>query len=184
MFVRVSVVAFHTKVSVAAGSVRVVVPATAVACTVVVPEVEPSNLTVLVYVSFQPIASLPKSSVLSVSEINEVLMATATRLSKAAVAQLHAASCQVADVLEVAVRTCHVVGAVAELTSTTVVALFKASVFPEVQDTLVWSQVLVQLLIQVISVVKATVPLASGKAIFLNPVVVPPSIEVPDPLLN
>jgi hypothetical protein len=43
LFVRVSVVALPTKVSVAAGSVMVVVPATAVACNVVVPEVEPER---------------------------------------------------------------------------------------------------------------------------------------------
>ena len=41
LLVRVSVVALPTKVSVAAGSVMVVVPATAVACNVVVPEVDP-----------------------------------------------------------------------------------------------------------------------------------------------
>jgi hypothetical protein len=41
LLVSVSVVALPTKVSVAAGSVRVVVPATAVACNVVVPDVEP-----------------------------------------------------------------------------------------------------------------------------------------------
>jgi len=46
LFVSVSVVAFPTSVSVAAGSVRVVVPATAVACTVVVPDVDPANLVV------------------------------------------------------------------------------------------------------------------------------------------
>jgi hypothetical protein len=43
LLVRVSVVALPTKVSVAAGSVMVVVPATAVACNVVVPEVEPER---------------------------------------------------------------------------------------------------------------------------------------------
>jgi hypothetical protein len=43
LLVRVSVVAFPTKVSVAAGRVMVVVPATAVACSVVVPEVEPER---------------------------------------------------------------------------------------------------------------------------------------------
>jgi len=43
LFVKVSVVALPTKVSVAAGSVMVVVPATAVACNVVVPEVEPER---------------------------------------------------------------------------------------------------------------------------------------------
>ena len=43
LFVRVSVVALPTRVSVAAGSVMVVVPATAVACNVVVPEVEPER---------------------------------------------------------------------------------------------------------------------------------------------
>jgi hypothetical protein len=47
LFVRVSVVAFPTKVSVAAGRVMVVVPATAVACNVVVPEVEPDSSTAL-----------------------------------------------------------------------------------------------------------------------------------------
>ena len=41
LFVRVSVVALPTSVSVAAGRVMVVVPATAVACNVVVPEVDP-----------------------------------------------------------------------------------------------------------------------------------------------
>jgi hypothetical protein len=41
LFVSVSVVARPTRVSVAAGSVRTVVPATAVACTVVVPDVDP-----------------------------------------------------------------------------------------------------------------------------------------------
>jgi hypothetical protein len=45
LLVSVSVVALPTKVSVAAGSVSVVVPATAVACTVVVPEVEPAKPT-------------------------------------------------------------------------------------------------------------------------------------------
>jgi hypothetical protein len=43
LFVRVSVVALPTKVSVAAGRVMVVVPATAVACNVVVPEVDPER---------------------------------------------------------------------------------------------------------------------------------------------
>jgi hypothetical protein len=43
LFVRVSVVALPTRVSVAAGRVTVVVPATAVACNVVVPEVEPER---------------------------------------------------------------------------------------------------------------------------------------------
>jgi hypothetical protein len=43
LLVSVSVVALPTKVSVAAGSVSVVVPATAVACTVVLPEVEPAK---------------------------------------------------------------------------------------------------------------------------------------------
>jgi hypothetical protein len=43
LFVRVSVVARPTRVSVAAGRVRVVVPAVAVATTVVVPEVDPLN---------------------------------------------------------------------------------------------------------------------------------------------
>jgi hypothetical protein len=46
LLVRVSVVALPTKVSVAAGSVRTVVPATAVACNVVVPDVDPENLVV------------------------------------------------------------------------------------------------------------------------------------------
>lgn len=41
LLVSVSVVALPTNVSVAAGSVKVVVPATADACSVVVPEVEP-----------------------------------------------------------------------------------------------------------------------------------------------
>jgi len=41
LLVSVSVVALPTRVSVAAGSVRTVVPATAVACNVVVPDVEP-----------------------------------------------------------------------------------------------------------------------------------------------
>ena len=45
LLVKVSVVSLPTKVSVAAGSVRVVVPATAVACTVVVPDVEPAKPT-------------------------------------------------------------------------------------------------------------------------------------------
>ena len=43
LLVRVSVVALPTRVSVAAGRVSVVVPATAVACTVVVPDVEPEK---------------------------------------------------------------------------------------------------------------------------------------------
>jgi hypothetical protein len=43
LLVSVSVVAFPTRVSVAAGSVRVVVPATAVACNVVVPDVDPDR---------------------------------------------------------------------------------------------------------------------------------------------
>ena len=43
LFVRVSVVARPTNVSVAAGKVKVVVPAAAVATTVVVPEEEPLN---------------------------------------------------------------------------------------------------------------------------------------------
>jgi hypothetical protein len=43
LLVSVSVVALPTSVSVAAGSVSVVVPATAVACTVVLPEVEPAK---------------------------------------------------------------------------------------------------------------------------------------------
>ena len=45
LLVNVSVVALPTKVSVAAGRVSVVVPATAVAWTVVVPEVEPAKPT-------------------------------------------------------------------------------------------------------------------------------------------
>ena len=45
LLVSVSVVAFPTNVSVAAGRVKVVVPAVAVARTVVVPDVEPLNLT-------------------------------------------------------------------------------------------------------------------------------------------
>jgi hypothetical protein len=44
--VSVSVVALPTKVSVAAGSVKVVVPATAVAVTVVVPDVVPARTSV------------------------------------------------------------------------------------------------------------------------------------------
>jgi hypothetical protein len=47
LLVSVSVVALPTKVSVAAGSVKVVVPATAVACNVVVPDVEPEISTAL-----------------------------------------------------------------------------------------------------------------------------------------
>lgn len=47
LLVRVSVVALPTKVSVAAGRVMVVVPATAVACNVVVPEVDPEISTAL-----------------------------------------------------------------------------------------------------------------------------------------
>jgi hypothetical protein len=47
LLVNVSVVALPTKVSVAAGSVKVVVPATAVACNVVVPDVEPEISTAL-----------------------------------------------------------------------------------------------------------------------------------------
>ena len=43
LLVSVSLVALPTKVSVAAGSVSVVVPATAVAWTVVVPDVDPLN---------------------------------------------------------------------------------------------------------------------------------------------
>ena len=44
LFVKVSVVALPTKVSLlVAGKVSVLVPATAVACTVVVPEVDPLN---------------------------------------------------------------------------------------------------------------------------------------------
>ena len=43
LLVKVSVVALPTKVSFAAGSVTVVVPATALAWTVVVPEVDPLN---------------------------------------------------------------------------------------------------------------------------------------------
>jgi hypothetical protein len=43
LFVSVSVVALPTRVSVAAGSVIVVVPATAVACNVVVPDVDPDR---------------------------------------------------------------------------------------------------------------------------------------------
>ena len=43
LLVNTSVVARPIKVSVAAGSVSVVVPATAVACTVVVPDVDPLN---------------------------------------------------------------------------------------------------------------------------------------------
>ena len=43
LFVKVSVVALPTNVSVAAGKVNVVVPATAVATSLVVPEVEPLN---------------------------------------------------------------------------------------------------------------------------------------------
>ena len=43
LFVSVSVVALPTKVSVAAGSVTVVVPATAEACSVVVPLVDPDK---------------------------------------------------------------------------------------------------------------------------------------------
>jgi hypothetical protein len=43
LLVRVSAVALPTKVSVAAGRVSVVAPATAVACTVVVPDVEPEK---------------------------------------------------------------------------------------------------------------------------------------------
>jgi hypothetical protein len=43
LLVKVSVVALPTKVSVAAGRVMVVVPATAVACNVVVPEVDPER---------------------------------------------------------------------------------------------------------------------------------------------
>jgi hypothetical protein len=43
LLVSVSVVALPTRVSVAAGSVRVVVPATAVACNVVVPDVDPDR---------------------------------------------------------------------------------------------------------------------------------------------
>jgi hypothetical protein len=47
LLVSVSVVALPTNVSVAAGRVSVVVPATAVACTVVVPEVEPAKPTLV-----------------------------------------------------------------------------------------------------------------------------------------
>jgi hypothetical protein len=47
LLVSVSVVALPTSISVAAGSVSVVVPATAVACTVVVPEVDPANPTLV-----------------------------------------------------------------------------------------------------------------------------------------
>jgi hypothetical protein len=47
LLVRVSVVALPTKVSVAAGRVKVVVPAIAVAWTVVVPDVEPENATLV-----------------------------------------------------------------------------------------------------------------------------------------
>jgi hypothetical protein len=43
LLVKVSVVSFPTKVSVAAGKVKVVVPAIAVACNVVVPDVDPLN---------------------------------------------------------------------------------------------------------------------------------------------
>jgi len=43
LLVSVSVVALPTKVSVAAGSVRTVVPATAAACNVVVPDVAPDR---------------------------------------------------------------------------------------------------------------------------------------------
>jgi hypothetical protein len=43
LLVSVSVVALPTRVSVAAGSVRTVVPATAVACNVVVPDVDPDR---------------------------------------------------------------------------------------------------------------------------------------------
>jgi hypothetical protein len=60
LFVSVSVVARPTNVSVAAGSVRVVVPATAVACNVVVPDVEPEmsiafGLSVTVVAMIRPI---------------------------------------------------------------------------------------------------------------------------------
>ena len=58
LLVKVSVVAFPTKVSVAAGSVSTVVPATAVAATVVVPDVEPANLTVPARVNVLPVPML------------------------------------------------------------------------------------------------------------------------------
>lgn len=45
--------------------------------------------------------------------------------------------CQVAAVLDVAVRTCPIVGAVEALTSTVVVALLRAFVIPEVRPVAV-----------------------------------------------
>jgi hypothetical protein len=63
LFVRVSVVARPTKVSVAAGSVKVVVPATAVAATVVVPDVDPENLTVPASVKVLPLPILRPTDV-------------------------------------------------------------------------------------------------------------------------
>ena len=60
LFVSVSVVALPTRVSVAAGRVMVVVPATAVACNVVVPDVDPDRsiafgLSVTVVAMIRPI---------------------------------------------------------------------------------------------------------------------------------
>jgi len=60
LLVSVSVVALPTRVSVAAGNVMVVVPATAVACKVVVPDVEPEmsiafGLSVTVVAMIRPI---------------------------------------------------------------------------------------------------------------------------------
>jgi len=60
LFVSVSVVARPTRVSVAAGRVMVVVPATAVACNVVVPDVDPEmsiafGLSVTVVAMIRPI---------------------------------------------------------------------------------------------------------------------------------
>ena len=55
LFVSVSVVALPTRVSVAAGKVKTVVPATAVACNVVVPDVEPANFVVPASVIVLPV---------------------------------------------------------------------------------------------------------------------------------
>jgi hypothetical protein len=63
LLVKVSVVALPTKVSVAAGSVMVVVPATAVAATVVVPDVDPANLTVPASVKVLPEPTLRPTDV-------------------------------------------------------------------------------------------------------------------------
>jgi hypothetical protein len=52
LFVNVSVVAFPTRVSVAAGRVRTLVPEIAVGCKVVVPEVDPDITALLMFIFF------------------------------------------------------------------------------------------------------------------------------------